>query len=348
VADLVVKDNDLVIATHGRGFWLLENIGPLRQIDDQLGKQDVILFKPADAIRGVYDATIQYYLSKQVESVKIEILDASGKVIQTFTGTESEQKTDTSAPRRRFRRGGPSNPTTGAGLNQFTWSLTYPGAMSFEGMILWSAGTERGPSAPPGKYQVRLTAGKYTHTEPFQIRMNPNLKGVREEDLQAQFELAIKVRDKVSAANKAVIQIRDIRKQIESRLKESSDTQLSDSSKAVLEKMRAIEEDLYQVRNQSAQDPLNFPIKLNNRLGALGRSIETGDNRPTDAAYKVFDELSKELAGHLEKLQAVLKADVPELNSLLKHKKLAAIEIREPKGANPRTRPTTDEDDDEG
>ena len=347
VADLVVKDNDLVIATHGRGFWLLENIGPLRQINDELAKQDVILFKPADAIRGVYDATIQYYLSKQVESVKLEILDAAGKVVQTFTGKEPEQKADASAPRRRFRRGGPSNPTTGAGLNQFTWSLSYPGAVSFEGMIMWSAGTERGPMAPPGKYQVRLTVGKYSHTEPFAIRMNPNLKGIHEEDLKSQFELAMKVRDKVSAADKAVIQIRDIRKQIEARLKESSDSQLSQSANSVLDKMRAIEEELYQVRNQSAQDPLNFPIKLNNRLGALGRSIETGDNRPTDATYKVFDELSKELEGHLENLSKVLKKDLVQLNSLLKEKNLAAVEVMEPKGAAPSSRPVAEEDDDE-
>ena len=348
IADLVVKDNDLVIATHGRGFWLLENINPLRQLTDELARQEVILFKPADAVRGVYDAVIQYDLSRQVDSVKVEILDDSGKVIQTFTGKEPQQQKSTSAPpRRRFGRGGSLSPTTAAGLNQFTWDLSYPGPVRFEGMILWGAGGERGPAAPPGRYRVRLRTGDYEHTEEFHIRMNSNLKGITEDDLKSQFELAMKIRDKVSAANNAVIQIRDIRQQIESRRKTSRDPNLAEAAKAVLGKMQAIEEDLYQVRNRSAQDPLNFPIKLNNRLAALGRSVETGDNRPTDASYKVFEELSRELADHLEAYHGVLNGDVVALNALLKDKKLDAIQIREPKGETLQSRPAGDPDDED-
>jgi photosystem II stability/assembly factor-like uncharacterized protein len=347
VADLVVKNSDLVIATHGRGFWLLENINPLRQLTEKLAKADVILFKPSDAMRGVDDAVIQYCLSRPAESVKIEILDAVGKTIQSFTGTEPEQKSAAPPPRRRFGRGGQSKPTTAAGLNQFAWSLRYPAATGFEGMILWGAGAERGPTAPPGRYQVRLTVGDYSHTEGFQLRMNPNLKGITQDDLASQFDLAIKIRDELTAANKGVIQIRDVRQQIESRLKASGERELADTAKALLEKMQNIEENLYQVRNRSEQDPLNFPIKLNNRIAALGRSVETGDNRPTDASYKVFKELSGELAGHLKALRGVLSVDLAPLNALLKEKKLAAIEIREPKDETPGTRPARDGDDED-
>ncbi len=298
IRDLVVKDNDVVLGTHGRGFWILDDIGPLRQLTPELAKQKTILFEPGDAIRGVYDAVIQYYLDEPVDSVKIEILDAKGQVIDTFEGKKTDEapsKDDGPA----FRRG-PGKPPVIAGLNQFTWNLRYPGAKTFEGMILWSARPQNGPKAPPGRYQVRLTTGSYSKTQSFDIRIDPNLKGVTDADLQAQFDLALKIRDKVSAANEGVIRIREARKMIR-------DGKIKADSK-LIEDLTAIEEDLYQVRNRSGQDPLNFPIKLNNRIASLGRSVETGDARPTDGAYKVFEELSTELAEHLAKLDQILKA----------------------------------------
>ncbi|QQS47471.1 MAG: glycosyl hydrolase [Acidobacteriota bacterium] len=296
IRDLVIKDNDVVLGTHGRGFWILDDIGPLRQLTLELARQKAILFEPGDAIRGVYDAVIQYYLDEPVDSVKIEILDAKGQVIDTFEGKKTDKApADDGGP--AFRRG-PGRPPVTAGLNQFTWNLRYPGAKTFEGMILWSARPQNGPKAPPGRYQVRLTTGSYSKTQSFNVKIDPNLKGVTEADLQAQFDLAIKIRDKVSAANEGVIRIRETRKSIrEGKIK---------ADPKLVEQMTAIEEDLYQVRNRSGQDPLNFPIKLNNRIASLGRSVETGDARPTDGAFKVFEELSAELAGHLAKLDQIM------------------------------------------
>ena len=323
VRDMVVKDNDLVLGTHGRGFWILDDIGPLRQVTPELAEQDVILFEPANAIRGVYDAVVQYYLAEAVDSVKIEILDSEGAVVDTYVGKSSDKPSDDERPSRRW--GAPAKPATATGLNQFTWNLRYPGATTFDGMIIWSAAPARGPKAPPGDYQVRLTAGEYTETHPFAIEMDPNLKGIEESDLREQFELASQIRDKTSAANEAVIRIRDMREAINERMDLVDGAQVQKLSENLLAEMRTIEEELYQTKNVSNQDPLNFPIRLNNRLASLRRSVENGDARPTDGAYQVFEELSAELTGHLERLDRIVETELPRLNEAFTGQGLEAV-----------------------
>ncbi|MGE0771888.1 MAG: glycosyl hydrolase [Cyclobacteriaceae bacterium] len=318
IRDLVVKNDDVVLGTHGRGFWILDDINPMRQITADLAKQDAILYKPSDPIRGVYNLVVQYHLNKPSDSVVMEIIDANDKVIATFSGKEAQRKTNPDLP--WWLRGGTSNPTNAKGLNSFTWDMTYPGATVFDGIIIWSGRPQRGPKAPPGNYKVKMTSGSYTQTYPFTIKMDPNLEGVTEADLKAQFDLALKIRDKETAANEAVIKIRKLRKEINDKLTEAKDPQLNAAAKPLLDKIKVIEEDLYQVRNQSGQDPLNFPIKLNNRLSSLRRSVETGDAKPTDGAYKVFEELSAELTGHLNKLDAALNTDLGNLNKNLNTK----------------------------
>lgn len=315
IRDLVIKDSDVVLGTHGRGFWILDDINPLRQMTTEAAKQNAILFKPSDPIRGIYDLKVQYYFKNSPDSVKIEILDAKDNVISTHVGKEKANKVDNSIP--WWMRGGSSKPTTATGLNAFTWDLRYPGATVFDGIIIWSGRPQRGPSAPPGDYKVRLTTGSFSTTQPFKIKMDPNLKGVTEADLKETYDLATKIRDKESAANEAVIKIRETRKKIEEGLKGNNDVATTAAAKDFLAKITIIENDLYQTKNQSGQDPLNFPIKLNNRLSSLRRSVETGDARPTDGAYKVFTELSKELEGHLTKLNAILNGDLPNLNQKL-------------------------------
>ena len=321
IRDLVVKDNDVVLGTHGRGFWILDDIQPLRQLTPELMKQDVILFQPGDAIRGVYDATFQYYVKDKLDTVKFEFLDAQGGVVGKFIGDKTEYKADPNTPWWERE----PKPTTAAGLNTFSWNLKYPGATVFDGMILWGANAKSGPRAPIGKYQVKLTAGSYTKTFPFEVKMNPNLKGVTEADLKETFDIAIKIRDKESAANEAVIRIRELRKQIEERVKEVNEPSFTASANELMTKITAIEEDLYQTKNRSGQDPLNFPIKLGNRISAVRRSLETGDAKPTAGVYKVFDELSKELDGHLTKLETTLKAGIDAINQVLVNKQMKAI-----------------------
>jgi hypothetical protein len=210
-------------------------------------------------------------------------------------------------------------------LNTFTWDLRYTGATTFDGMIIWSGRPERGPKAPPGSYQVRLRVGDMEQTRPLELAIDPNLKGVTEADLVEQFELASAIRDSASAANEAVIRIRALRSDIEERLQQTRSEAIHATAGELLTAMQAVEEALYQVKNRSGQDPLNFPISLNNRLASLRRSVETGDAKPTDAAYQVFEELSAELATQLDTLDRAVKQNLPQLNRQLEDAGLPAL-----------------------
>ncbi|MFN8341546.1 MAG: glycosyl hydrolase [Cyclobacteriaceae bacterium] len=322
IRDLVVKNDDVVLGSHGRGFWILDDIGPLRQASPEKLSAPVTLFQPSNAIRGVYNAVFQYHLKQPADSVVIDVLDEAGNLVRHFVGKQGQAK---AAPSGDFWSRTEMKPTTAAGLNNFTWNLRYEGATVFEGMILWGGSARIGPKAPIGNYQVRVTAAGHSETRPFKILMDPNLRGVTESDLKETFDIAIKIRDRESAANEAVIRIREIRKQMELRLKETSDATIVASAKEFLSKLAVVEEDLYQVRNQSWQDPLNFPIKLGNRLSALRRSLETGEGKPTAGVYKVFGELSKELDGHLDKLETILRTGIEQINPMLNNQQLKGI-----------------------
>ncbi|SDB49804.1 Uncharacterized protein SAMN03097699_1715 [Flavobacteriaceae bacterium MAR_2010_188] len=315
VRDLVIKDNDVVLGTHGRGFWILDDIQPIRQYSETMIGKSAILYKPADAIRGVYNASFQYYLAKEMDSVTIEILDSNGKVVATHVGDKPKYEEDKNIPRWERE---PAKPTTAKGLNTFDWDLRYPGATVFDGMIIWSGRPQNGPKAPLGNYKVRLITEGFEDTKEFAIKIDPNLKDVSKEDLNEQFALSTKITQKTSAANEAVIRIREIKSKIDSAKVSIPESDFNSKLKPFVTKLSAIEEDLYQVKNRSGQDPLNFPIKLNNRLASLKRSIEDGDSKPTDGAYKVYDELSAELQQHLTKLDNLINEELPKINPILK------------------------------
>jgi hypothetical protein len=321
IRDLVVKDNDVVLGTHGRGFWVLDDIQPLREVTAEAEKQKVHFFKPGDVYRGLTAASFQYFLENQADSVKIEIIDSNGKLVDSFTGTQTSYKPD---PKVEWWDQKPFPPTTAKGLNQFTWWPAYRGATVFDGMILWSADSKRGPIAPTGVYRIRLTTGGVMQEQPLQVKINPNLKGVTEADLKETFELAIKIRDNESRNNEAVIRIRKLRDRINLSTVGVNDAALISASQDLLSKITVIEEALYQTKNRSGQDPLNFPIRLGNRLAALRRSLETGDARPTAGAYQVHQELNAELDGHLSKLNLAVSSGLSTLN-----KRLAALNISE-------------------
>ena len=315
IRDLVIKDNDVVLGSHGRGFWILDDIQPLRQYKPEMSEQSAVLFEPSDAIRGITDATVQYYLKEQLDTITFEILDVNDNIIDTFTGSKPKYKVDKNIP--WWQRGGSSKPTTAQGLNTFTWDLRFPGATDFEGMIIWSARPTRGPKAPIGDYKVRMKTGDYEKTYTFKVLMNPNLKGITKEDLDEQFDLANNIMQKTSAANEAVIRIREIKGKLKEHKAVFSNRDTKRIITPLVNKISTIEEELYQVKNQSGQDPLNFPIKLNNRLASLRRSMENGDAKPTDGAYKVFKELSAELDTHLGNLNTILKKELPKVNKIL-------------------------------
>ena len=271
-------------------------------------EKDLVLFEPSDLIRGINNAIIQYHLKDKVDSVVVEVLDANGDLIDRFVGNEEKYKVDPNIP--WWRRGGSSKPTTAQGINEFKWDLRYKGATSFDGMIIWSARPTRGPKAPLGEYQVRVTVGDEQATTSFNIHMNPNFKGITQADLDEQFKLASDIRDKTSETNEAVIHIRKMRNVI----KETKNEEILKLAEPFISGITAIEKELYQVKNQSGQDPLNFPIKLNNRFASLRRSVENGDARPTDGAYKVFEELKLELHGHMTALNTLKEKHLSNIN----------------------------------
>ncbi len=324
VADLVVEAHDLVAGTHGRSIWVLDDIEPLRQLSAQVAAADAWLFQPHDAIRGIGNGVFQYRLAGPADSVAIEVLDAAGDEVRRLVSVKDSAKSDDDD--NPFRRG-PEPPTTHAGLNRVEWDLRYPGAVVFDSMIIWSARPQTGPKAPPGRYTVRLVVNGRPASQPrtFAVTMDPRLQGVTAADLREQFELAMRIRDRTSAANQAVIGIRDMRSQLLDRLKKAADASLEKAADPFLKGIAGVEEDLYQVKNRSGQDPLNFPIKLNNRLAALRRSVETGDAKPTAAAYRVLDDLSAELDDQLATLSQLVERRLPDLNRRIAAKGLPPV-----------------------
>ena len=325
IRDLVIKDNDVVLGTHGRGFWILDDIQPLRQYQKEMKTKAAVLFKPSNAIRGISEAKVQYHLAKELDTITFEVLDAKGTVIDTFTGSEPKYEEDPDVP--YWRRSGSTKPTTAAGLNTFTWDLRYPGATDFEGMIIWSARPTRGPKAPLGDYAIRMKTANGVQEQAFAISIDPNLEGITKEDLDEQFTLAKNIMEKTDLANRTVIQIREMKNQLNAAKAKITTKDWKRTIAPFINEISSVEEALYQVKNQSNQDPLNFPIKLNNRLASLRRSVETGDAKPTDGAYKVFKELSAELDEHLGQLKTEMQKTLPKVNSALKNTGFEEIEV---------------------
>jgi len=334
VADLAVTDHDLVIGTHGRSFWVLDNIDVLRQLDATSGNKAVRLFRPAPAVRAVDPGVmIDYYLPKTPGKLTIEILDSSGKVIRTFEGAAEDPKKkegedaddDDDGPKP------PPKPSIKPGLNRYTWDMHYPGFTEFKGMIFWAA-RNRGPTALPGQYQVRLSVDGQAQVQPAEIRLDPRVGKVADADLQKRFELASQIRDKVSQANEAVLLVRGVRSGIAASIKQAADAGIRRSAEQLDQKLAAVEGRIYQVRIQSRQDPLNYPIMLNNKLAALAGVVEDGEAAPTAQSYAVFADLSQKLDRELAALDQLLSTDLPALNRKLAAAHLPPVE-RKPEAA---------------
>ncbi|HEY7500491.1 MAG TPA: hypothetical protein VH740_18360 [Vicinamibacterales bacterium] len=332
VHGIQIKNDDLVIGTHGRGFYVMSNIGVLRQVTRETTNDPVVLFDPSDATRSISPGVaIDYYLKQAADKATIEILDAGGKSIVTFSsdknppsgrGAGAAQPDDEEGG--GGRGGPPARVGVAAGMNRFTWDMRYPSARDFPGMIMW-AGSTRGPIAPPGKYRVRLSANNVTKTQDFAIVRNAAVPSVTDADLIAQFTLAKQISDKLTVANEAVIRIRSLKDQIAERLSKTSDAALKSSAQSLVDKLTSIEGEIYQYRNRSNQDPLNYPIRLNNKLAALQGVVETGDVKPTDQAQAMFKDLSARLDKELARLEALVKSELAATNALLAAQKLEPI-----------------------
>jgi len=249
-------------------------------------------------------------------------------VIKTFTGTPPPASAPAAAPAAPSGDEGfrppPARVAVKQGLNRFVWDARYPDAKDFPGLIMW-AGSARGPAAPPGQYQVRLSVAGQTKTQPFAIVRNPRISAT-DADLHAQFTLASQINAKVGAANEAVIRIRALKEQIADRLGKANDAKIKAAADALMAKLTDVEGEIYQYRNRSNQDPLNYPIRLNNKLAALQGIVESAAYKPTDQSQAVFKDLSSRLDQQLARLNGLVETDLVELNRQLASQKLDAVE----------------------
>ena len=217
-----------------------------------------------------------------------------------------------------------------AGLNRFVLDLRYADATRFPGLIMWGGNTT-GPRVAPGAYQVKLTIDGKTMVQSFEVKKDPRLETTTA-DFAKQLELLLKIRDKFGETSEAILQIRDIRKQIDeitNRLKDQpSGKAIADAAKPLKTKLTAIEEELYQTKNQSSQDPLNYPIRLNNKLAALGSVVASADAAPTDQSYVLYEELSGKINVQLQKLDETIRTDLPAFNKLVREQDVPAVFIK--------------------
>ena len=304
VTGLSVKERDLVISTHGRSFWVLDDIETLRQVDADVAGSDVHLFRPADAVRRSVPAVIDLRVS------------APGRVLLDVLTDDREYVTTLVAD------------DLGAGTHRARWNLRYPGAVTFEGIVLEGGNPAVGPWAPPGRYRARLTVNGMTREVTFDVHPDPRLGDIPAAAFTDQFRLAMAIRDAESRANTSVLTAWDLRAQIDAIVAESDDTGLRDEASGFAAGIEAVAGELYQLRNQSPKDKIAFPIKLNDRLTGLRSHLERGDGTPIDAYQAVFNELSAELDEHLRIFERMLSEDLPGLNRRLVEAGLTLIEVR--------------------
>jgi hypothetical protein len=267
---------------------------------------------------------------KANEEVTLEVLDASGKVLKKLSSKEDKDKADGAGGGEEEGFGPPPAPRTipaKAGLNRFAWDLRGEDASRFKGMILWG-GVTRGPGLPPGAYQVRLTAGGKSLSQPLEVRKDPRL-ATSDNDYRKQYELLLKIRDKLTETHDAITRIRETRDQVKGVAERAKGNKaIADAADALDKKVTAVEEELYQTKNQSSQDPLNFPIRLNNKLAALAGVVGGGDAAPTDQSYVVYEDLAGKIDTQLGRLRQVIDTDVPAFNALVREQSIPAVVIK--------------------
>jgi photosystem II stability/assembly factor-like uncharacterized protein len=334
IADLAWKDDNLIAATHGRSFWMIDDVTPLHQLKSEMTTRGSVLFKPAATYRmpsqGGYreprkgegenrpgGVLVHFYLKTVDEKTeaKLEFLSTNGEVIKTYNNKAKEKSEQL---------------TVKAGGNRFVWDMRYAGYKTFPGMVFYGS-PNLGPKAVPGKYKVRLTVNGESQEQEFEILKDPRVTTTPEE-FRAQFEYLTKVRDKVSEANQGIIDIRKIKEDLSSlKNKVSNETQykeLTESVKKFEDELTIHENNIHQTKNRSVQDPLNYGIKMNNRLAHLMVEQAAGDFPPTQQGEQVREMLTKMVDEELSKLQKTIQQNTERINNLAKEKGIEVVMIK--------------------
>ncbi len=331
ITDMTIKENDLIVATQGRAFWVLDDLTPVQQKDNSILDKNLFAFGVNDTYR--YDgfqipnpknagmnppngSVINYYVKSISDSAKvsIDILDKNKKLIKTFStkAKEKEDKIDVSA-----------------GMNQFVWNMLYPPAEKVDGQIIWH-GTVPGPRAAPGQYFYKIKAEKDSVEGSFNIKANP-VYNLSQQDYEEQFNFLIAIRDKFNDIQKAGKNIRDIRKQINDFMdKQGKDVpkEIKQQADTINKQMTAIEEALHQTKAKSGQDVLNFPIRLDDKISGLYDFASSGNSAPAKQVKEAFAELGGQADVQLNKLKKIMDEDLVKFNAMIREKALPVIGVK--------------------
>jgi photosystem II stability/assembly factor-like uncharacterized protein/DNA-binding FrmR family transcriptional regulator len=350
IDDLMVHGDDLCVATHGRSFWILDDITPLRELSDQIANEDVHFYAPRTAFRtrivgfqvprsvpvgmnppaGVI---LNYSLKEEPKGpIKLEILNAQAKTIRKFSSQKAEEQGPPSEGEPFQLRGGQNIPAE-KGLNRFVWDLRYEPATKVPGLVVWG-GSGAGPVAVPGKYEAKLTVAGKDYTVPIELKEDPRVP-VTEADLEKQFDLALKIRDRLSEAHKAVNEMKDVQAQLAALKKRlASEDKAKDVVTAIDDlnkKIENVENGLVQLKAKAGEDALNYPNQPADQLQALLSTVDGSDNAPTAQSYTVFDRLSAPIGEQLTKWKDVGDKDIPALNAKVSQAAIPAIAVTPPK-----------------
>jgi photosystem II stability/assembly factor-like uncharacterized protein len=348
VTDLAVRHQDLIVATQGRSFWILDDLTPLHQLDETVAEADAHLFAPRDAVRfgggggfpggdpragknPPYGAVIHYSLAEapeEGEELVLEILDEGGEVLRTLSSVTPEPRAPNPYARLFPEMQTPRTLKAEAGMNRYVWNLRLADATLVDDAVLW--GSARGPRVPPGTYRARLTLGEWSDTRSFQVQGDPRLE-VTTRELQEQYDLARKTWEMLTETHGALAQLRDVRTQVEAlsgRLdKAGAGDGMEEATKALLDRLSGVETRLTQVKTESFQDILNFPPQLDNQIVALLGTVAGGQARPTAGSHERFEELRGELDTHLAELQGAYDTELAAFDELVRGKALGAVVV---------------------
>ncbi len=343
VHDLTVHEDDLVAATHGRSFWVLDDITPLRQIEAGTPIAEIVLYKPRTVLRlhlpdsverrgPVGDnpppgAIIDYYFkTAPKDEVKLEIFDGKGKLVRTLSS--KEKKESEQPPEWPDQVKEVTTIPAEAGMNRYAWNMRWEPPVKIPGAFYTGIGPQ-GPLVQPGQYSVKLTSGSQSQSQPMEVVLDPRVKNLSAEDLQKQFELAMQVRDANTELHRAVNQLRQLRAELKAlRQRFESDPSLRpvvDQAGALDKKMTPVEEALIQVNMKGSEANLAFPNELNEQLDGFSSSIQAGDGAPSQQQYEVFKMLRGRLDQQLAIWKEIMSADVPAFNQLIQNSNVPAL-----------------------
>ena len=331
ITDLTIKENDLVVATQGRSFWVLDDLSVVQQKANGISSKSLFVYNVNDAFRfdGFQNVNaknagmnppngsiINYYVKNINDSskVSIEILDKNKKQIKLFAtnAKEKEDKIDVNK-----------------GMNQFVWNMLYPPADKIEGQIIWH-GNVPGPKAAPGNYFYKIKADKDSAEGSFVIKANPVYK-LSQQDYEDQFNFLITIRDKFNDIQKANKNIAEVRKQINdftARAGKDLPKEIKQQADTINKQMTTIEEALHQTKAKSGQDVLNFPIRLDDKISGLYDFAVSGNAAPAKQVKEAFAELAAQTDVQLNALKKLLDDDVVKLNTLIREKALPVIGLK--------------------